>query len=81
MKKTLAMIALAGLLNLTGCLEESAEIKESKKVNNLKVGQPMDYSLKRTKVEETPEYIKYRVADWTYVTVKRDTIVAIWGMH
>lgn len=81
MKKILTTIALAGLLTLIGCLKESEESKECTKVNNLKVGQPMDYSLKITRVEETPEYTKYRAVDWTYITVKKDTIVSIWKFH
>ncbi|MFH1311002.1 MAG: hypothetical protein ABIH65_01200 [Nanoarchaeota archaeon] len=81
MKKTLATLALGGLLALGGCDSEKAKIDE--KVKNLHVGQKLDCSIEYYSdlVEENTEYLKYKYSpingNSSFITVKNDTIVSI----
>lgn len=80
MKKTLTILALAGILTLGGCSKDV-------KFDAMHVGQRFDYSLNHKMVEETTDYKKYLVysnetgIESAYVTVKKDTIVSIWKRH
>jgi hypothetical protein len=73
-----SIVAPLGLAILTIGDCQSLAIKNNRLISMMKIGGQIPKDAKKDRVEETTEWIKYRIAD-TWVTVKRDTIVSIWS--